>query len=78
MFSNPVPRQFKGLGDKEYEGSEAIGKIEIFGRELECTIGFAEFEFLVWRAGFLGRECLETFGLGYWEPAREFYVSMTP
>ena len=78
MFNNVVPRKFKGLGGKEYEGTEVIGTIELFGRKLDCTIGFAEFEFLSWRAGFLGRECLETFGLGYWQSAREFYVSLTP
>ena len=53
MFNNAVPRKFKRLGDKEYEGTEVIGKIELFGRKLDRAIGFAEFEFLAWRAGFL-------------------------
>lgn len=78
MFKNFEPETFKGLGDQSRKGKKTQGKIEVFGREIECEIGFVEFELLSWRAGFLGRECLTTFGIGFWEPRHEFYVTLTP
>jgi hypothetical protein len=78
LFPNTVPQKYKGFGDKEYDGAKTEGKVELFGRTLECEIGFADFEHLSWRAGFLGRECLSPFGIGFWESAHEFYVTLTP
>ena len=78
MFKNLQPEKYKGLGGQSRDGMKTQGKIEVFGRELECEIGFVEFELLSWRVGFLGRECLTTFGIGFWESAREFYVTLTP
>jgi len=78
MFSNTLPQKYKGLGGIEYDGAKTDGTIELFGRTLECEIGFVDCEYLSWRAGFLGRECLTTFGLGFWESEREFYVTLTP
>jgi hypothetical protein len=78
MFSGTVPEKFKGIGAKGQDGTKTQGKVELFGRTIDCEIGFVEFENLSWRAGFLGRECLTTFGIGLWESAREFYVTLTP
>ena len=78
MFDNLEPETFKGLGEKSRDGKKTRGKIEVFGREVECTIGFVEFELLSYRLGFLGRECLTSFGIGFWESARELYVTLTP
>src|SRR6266849_1262292 len=77
MFSGLMPEKFKGLGGEERDGKKTQCKIEVFGRTIDCEIGFVEFENLVWRAGFLGRECLATFGIGFWESEREFYVTLT-
>lgn len=78
MFSGLTPEKFKGLGGGECDGKKTLGRIELFGRTLDCEIGFVEFENLSWKAGFLGRECLTTFGIGFWESEREFYVTLTP
>ena len=78
LFPNGVPETYKGLGGGNYEGTKTQGRIGLFGRTIECEIGFVDFELLSWRFGFLGRECLRTFGIGLWESAREFYVTVTP
>ncbi len=78
MFPSTVRQKYKGFGNTEYEGVKTQGTIELFGRTLKCEIGFADCEYLSWRAGFLGRECLMAFGIGFWESAHEFYVTLTP
>jgi len=78
LFSNTEPENFKGIGGAEHEGAKTQGKIKLFGRTVECEIGFVDFELLSYRVGFLGRECLKTFGIGFWESASEFYVTLTP
>lgn len=78
LFSGTVPEKYKGIGGKDYDGTKTQGKIQLFGRTLECEIGFVEFELTPWRVGFLGRECLRTFGIGFWEAEHEFYVTLTP
>jgi hypothetical protein len=79
MFSNLSPQKYKGIGsDKEYEGKSTDGKVVLFGRTIQCKIGFIKMEWLPWRSGLLGRDCLKTFGLGFWESASEFYVTLKP
>jgi hypothetical protein len=79
MFSSLQPQKYKGIGSAgTYDGKKTMGKIEIFGRVIECEIGFVAMEFLPWRAGLLGRNCFSSFGFGFWEAARELYVNLKP
>ena len=79
MFSDLKPQKYKGIGSEaSYAGKSTKGKVVLFGRTIECEIGFVEMEWLSWRSGLLGRECLRTFGFGFWESAREFYVTLKP
>jgi len=31
-----------------------------------------------WMAGVVGRDCFKPFGFGFWESARELYVTLKP
>jgi hypothetical protein len=63
MFSGLTPQKYKGIGSEgDYEGSRTKGRVLLFGRTIECEIGFVKMEWLSWRSGLLGRECLRGFG----------------
>jgi hypothetical protein len=52
IFSNLQPQKYKGIASADtYDGKKTIGKIEIFGRVIECEIGLVAMEFLPWRVG---------------------------
>lgn len=74
---NLQPQAIEGVGSEdEAEGKKTRGKVTLLGRSLECDILFAPMRWKNWRQGVLGRSCLTAFGVGFWESARELYVTL--
>ncbi len=51
--------------------------IEFLGVATTCDIGLLNLRERVW-AGLFGRDCFRSFGFGFWENARELYVTSKP
>ena len=78
-FPNLKSQKIYGVGSKRaHQGKITRGEIQLLGRTIECDILFASMRPKTWRQGVLGRECFKPFGFGFWEDARELYVSLTP
>ena len=71
--------EFNSVGDEQpTSGTLVRGTIEFLGQVMDCTIGFAALPKRTWMAGLFGRECFTPFGFGFWESARELYVTLKP
>jgi hypothetical protein len=73
------PHTFVGIGG-DVKGKYTRGQIQLLGRTIDCNIGFGPPEMAqkTWMAGILGRECFKSFGFGFWERARQLYVTAKP
>ena len=78
-FPNLAEFDFDGIGGNA-KGKHTLGQIELFGEVIDCDIGFGpkEMQSRTWMAGVIGRECFKSFGFGFWEGARELYVTLKP
>ena len=53
-------------------------QIEIFGHVEDCEILLMDIPFNPLYSGLLGRKAFRAFGFGFWESARELYVTAKP
>lgn len=59
------------------EGILTTGKIEFLGVVTDCNVSLLPMRRRAW-AGLFGRDCFKPFGFGFWENARELYVTLKP
>jgi len=79
FFPNLRDTTFYGTGhEKAAPGKTTKGQVEFLGRIIDCEIGFAQMQSYTWMAGVVGRDCFKPFGFGFWESARELYVTLKP
>jgi len=78
-FPSLTDCDFAGIGGTA-RGKITKGQIELFGEVIDCDIGFGPqgMQIRTWMAGVIGRECFKPFGFGFWEGARELYVTLKP
>lgn len=78
-FPDLKPQRIHGVGkDGWIYGKSTQGRVKLLGSETDCEILFAPMLEKTWRAGLLGRDCFKSFGFGFWESARELYVTLKP
>lgn len=69
-----------GIGGKKgHDAMETQSDVECFGRRIsKCPILIDEVPASSLIGGVAGREIFKSFGFGFWENARELYVSLNP
>lgn len=75
-LSIPVSGVGSGVPINHYQYPATL---ELFGKRIDCPINLAQMPRHPLFAGLLGRDTIfEEFGFGFWESARELYISENP
>lgn len=79
LFAPGTEDEINAVGqDLPHKALVTTSRIELFGVEGDCEIVLDRIPANACFAGLLGRKCCMPFGFGFWESARELYVTLKP